>query len=107
MLVTSLLMGATLVSSPAQPMPHQYCEREPDGPPKAMGVLTGYGLVLGERYREGSLSQSDLMVAIQRIQAVIREMVQGTPQSACAMILPIELDYDLPRPDMDTVPTAP
>ena len=70
-------------------------------------MLPGYGIILGERYRSDAISQTDLMVAMQRIQAVIREMVQGTPASACALILPIEIDYDLPRPDMDAVPVAP
>ncbi|MCP2680426.1 hypothetical protein NHF45_12890 [Maricaulaceae bacterium NA33B04] len=104
------LMGLALAGlnpTAPQPMPAQYCQAEPDGPPKAMGVVTGYGLVLGERYRAGAMSQGELMAAIQRIQGVVREIAQGRPDAACALILPIETDYDLDRPDMAALPEAP
>ena len=103
-MMASLLMILTLTLAASQPMPVDFCTPQSGGPPKAMGLMTAYGLVLGERMRSGDITQEQMMTAITRIQGVIRLIAQVKPEEACALIQQIEDDYNLERPDMSQIP---
>jgi hypothetical protein len=106
-MIASLLAFLTLTLSAGQPMPAEYCAPQPGGPPKAMGLMTGYGLVLGEKRRAGDITQDEMMTAITRIQEVIRLIAQVKPEEACALVQQIEVDYHLDRPDLGDLPKKP
>lgn len=72
-----------------------------------MGLVTGYGIILGERYRADQMSQAELTTAIRRMQAIVAAIYQGDAAAGCALIPAFEQDYNLTRPDMTTLPMAP
>ena len=99
--------GATTTTPEPNVMPLEYCRRDGNGPPRAMGLVTGYGILLGERYQADQMSQAELTAAIRRMQAIVAAIYQGNAEAGCALIPAFEQDYGLTRPDMTLLPMAP
>ncbi len=105
----SLIGFAAMSTQPAaamEPFPAEHCIAVESAAPTALGVSTAYMLLLGERMQSGEMSREDFTTALVSFQNVTRlVLVDNEPEAACLLIAALEERYDLPRPDLDVLPS--
>jgi len=96
---------ANLSAQASEPFPLEHCTVQEGTSPKGLGVVLAYGLLLGERTREDTMTHEEFMGAMTELQDVTRlMMVDHNADAACERIVEIEQAYNLTRPDLDSLP---